>query len=365
MPSSTAASLFAGVQDAALRSAIDEPSSRPFTRRRIALGAVGVAALFAYPFVFNGPFPHHVMIMIFLYALMAQSWNIMAGYCGQISLGHAMFFGIGAYGSAFPYITYGLSPWLGMLVGIVLAMALAVVIGVPTFRLRGHYFAIATLVIGESVQTIFQRWDWVGAATGIWIPIVREDPWLNFQFNESKIPYYFIALGFLTLVCVAVWLLERSKAGFYFRAIREDPEAASSLGINITLYKTFAFMLSAGFMAMAGTFYAQYVLVVDPEVVFPLSLSILVLLMAVMGGVGTLGGPIIGAAVLIPLSEMTRIYLGGTGGAVDLVIYGALIVLVCVFKPEGLIGIGKDLAGFIRRRLPERARRQEKRHGDA
>ena len=128
MPSPTAASLLAAVQDDALRSALDEPSSRPFTRRRIALSALGVAALIAYPFVFNSPFPHHVMIMIFLYALMAQSWNIMAGYCGQISLGHAMFFGIGAYSSAFLYVTYGVSPWLGMLVGIVLAMALALVV---------------------------------------------------------------------------------------------------------------------------------------------------------------------------------------------------------------------------------------------
>ena len=340
MPSSTAASLLAAVQqDDALRTALDEPPTRPLTRRQKTLGALGVAALLAYPFVFDSPFPQHVMIMIFLYALMAQSWNIMAGYCGQISLGHAMFFGIGAYGSAFPFITYGLSPWLGLVIGVAIAMALALVIGIPTLRLRGHYFAIATLVIGESVQTIFQRWDWVGAATGVDLPIVRENPWLDFQFNESKIPYYFIALGFLTLVCVAVWFLERSKAGFYFRAIREDSEAASSLGINIALYKSLAFMLSAGFMSIAGTFYAQYVLVVDPEAVFPLTLSILVLLMAVMGGVGTLGGPIIGAAVLIPLSELTRVYLGGTGGAVDLVIYGALIVLVCVFKPEGLIGI--------------------------
>ncbi len=357
MPSSTAASLLAAVQDDALDAALAEPSSRPFTWPRIALCALGVAALIAYPFVFDGPYPQHVMIMIFLYALMAQSWNIMAGYCGQISLGHAMFFGIGAYGSAFPFVTYGLSPWLGLVVGVVLAMALALVIGIPTLRLRGHYFAIATLVIGESVQTIFQRWDWVGAATGVDLPIVREDPWLNFQFNESKIPYYFIVLGFLTLVCIAVWFLERSKAGFYFRAIREDPEAAASLGINIALYKIFAFMLSAGFMSIAGTFYAQYVLVVDPEVVFRLELSILVLLMAVMGGVGTLGGPIIGAAILIPLSEMTRIYLGGTGGAVDLVIYGALIVLVCVFKPEGLIGIFGQWFS--------RARQEEKRHGDA
>ena len=357
MPPSTPVPLLATVDDTSLRAALDEPSRKPFTGWQKVLGGLGAVALFAYPFVFDGPFPQHVMIMIFLYALMAQSWNIMAGYCGQISLGHAIFFGIGAYSSAFLFATYNISPWLGMLVGIVLAMAMALVIGIPTFRLRGHYFAIATLVIAESVQIIFQRWEFVGAARGIWLPIVRENAWVNFQFNESKIPYYFIALGFLALVTLAIWWMERSKAGYYFRAIREDPEAASSLGVNITLYKVLAFMMSAGFMAMAGTFLSQYILIVDPENVFALSLSILVLLMAVMGGVGTLLGPIVGAAVLVPLSEFTRIYLGGTGGAVDLIFYGALIVLICIYKPDGLIGIAREWLG-------RRPRREEPVHGD-
>jgi branched-chain amino acid transport system permease protein len=329
--------------DPALQAALAEPA-RPHLSMAHKLFGAGIAGvLIVYPFALNAPFPHHVMIMIFLYALMAQSWNILAGYCGQISLGHAVFFGIGAYSSGYLFATYQFSPWLGMLVGILIAMGIAVAIGIPTLRLRGHYFAIATLVIGESVQIVFQRWEMVGAASGIWLPIVREQPWLNFQFNESKIPYYFIALAFLAAACVAVWYLERSKLGFYFRAIREEPEAASSLGVNVSLYKVFAFMLSAAFMAMAGTFYAQYVLVIDPETVFPLTLSILVLLIAVMGGVGRLWGPVVGAAVLVPLSEFTRIYFGGTGGTVDLIVYGALIVLVCIFRPAGLIGIMKDL----------------------
>ncbi|MEE8636157.1 MAG: branched-chain amino acid ABC transporter permease [Acidiferrobacterales bacterium] len=341
-PAPMIAALGAAEREPALQDALNEPARTPWRLRTRLLGLAGLVALLAYPFVLNAPFPQHVMIMIFLYALMAQSWNILAGYCGQISLGHAVFFGIGAYSSGFLFATFRVSPWLGMMVGIAIAMAAAVAIGLPTLRLRGHYFAIATLVIAESVQIVFQRWEFVGAASGIWLPIVRENPLLNFQFNESKIPYYFIALGFLSLVCLAVWYLERSKAGYYFRAIREDPEAASSLGVDVSRYKVLAFMISAGFMSIAGTFYAQYVLVVDPETVFPLTLSILVLLIAVMGGVGTLWGPIIGAAVLVPLSEFTRIYLGGTGGSVDLIIYGALIVLICVFRPVGLLGIWKD-----------------------
>lgn len=330
-------------RDPALQVALASPAHPRWSKARRLLAASAASALVVYPFVLDGPFPQHVMIMIFLYALMAQSWNILAGYCGQISLGHAVFFGIGAYSSAYLFATWQLSPWLGMLVGIAIAMLTAVAIGIPTLRLRGHYFAIATLVIGESVQIVFQRWDMVGAASGIWLPIVRDAPWLNFQFNESKIPYYFIALAFLSAACATVAYLERSKLGIYFRAIREEPEAAMSLGVNVALYKVCAFALSAVFMAMAGTFYAQYVLVVDPETVFPMTLSILVLLIAVMGGVGRLWGPILGAAVLVPLSEFTRIYFGGTGGTLDLVVYGALIVLICVFRPSGLIGMMKDL----------------------
>ena len=331
------------VDNKALASAMAEPLRAPATPKRRAAYATLALVLVAFPLVFDSPFLHHVMIILFMYALMAQSWNILAGFCGQISLGHATFFGIGAYSTGYLFFAYQLSPWIGLLVGVVLAMLMAVAIGIPTFRLRGHYFAIATLLIGEGVQIFFQRWELVGAASGIFLPIVREQPWLSFQFHGTKLPYYYIILGFLALASFVVWRLDRSRVGFYFRAIRDEPEAASSLGVNVTLYKSFAFMISAGLMSMAGAFYCQYVLVIDPETVFPLSLSILVVLMAVMGGAGTLWGPIIGAAVLVPLSEVTRVYFGGTGGSLDLMIYGALIVLICIFKPEGLVGAVKVL----------------------
>jgi len=331
------------VDNKALASAMAEPLRAPATPKRRAAYAALALVLVAFPHVFDSPFLHHVMIILFMYALMAQSWNVLAGFCGKISLGHATFFGIGAYSTGYLFFAYQLSPWIGLLVGVVLAMLMAVAIGIPTFRLRGHYFAIATLLIGEGVQIFFQRWELVGAASGIFLPIVREQPWLSFQFHGTKLPYYYIILAFLALASFVVWRLDRSRIGFYFRAIRDEPEAASSLGVNVTLYKSFAFMISAGLMSMAGAFYCQYVLVIDPETVFPLSLSILVVLMAVMGGAGTLWGPIIGAAVLVPLSEVTRVYFGGTGGSLDLMIYGALIVLICIFKPEGLVGAVKVL----------------------
>ncbi len=310
-------------------------------RLPIAGGLVALLAVLVFPLIFTLPFPRHVMIMIFLYGMLAQAWNILAGYCGQISLGHAVFFGAGAYTSTVLVRQLGLTPWAGMLAGAVLAVALSQVIGYPVFRLRGHYFAIATIAVGEIVQTVVINWDWLGGARGLFVPIKRPDSFVNFQFNESKQTYYYIALALLGL---ALWLtrrMERSRTGYYFRAIREDQDAAASLGIPVARYKQRAMALSAGLTALGGTFYAQYVLFIDPESVLPLSLSILICLVAVLGGVGTLWGPPIGAAILVPLSEGTRVYLGGTGKAIDLLIYGALIMLISVIQPGGIMALAR------------------------
>jgi branched-chain amino acid transport system permease protein len=312
--------------------------ARPLT---LASGTAVLLGLLAFPIVFTNPFPRHIMITIFLYGMLAQAWNILAGYCGQISLGHAVFFGAGAYTSTVLVRQLGLSPWAGMLAGALLAVALSQVIGYPVFRLGGHYFAIATIAVGEIVQTLVINWDWVGGARGLFVPIKRPDSFINFQFNESKQTYYYIALGLLALsVALARWLT-RSRTGFYFRAIREDQDAAASLGIPVARYKQRAMALSAGLTALGGTFYAQYILFIDPESVLPLSLSILICLVAVLGGVGTLWGPLIGAAILVPLSEGTRVYLGGTGKAIDLLVYGALIMLISVIQPGGIMALAE------------------------
>ena len=322
-----------------LEAAVAEPLRPPLTGRQYAALAAAAIFVLVYPLIFDLPYQRHLMVMIFIYGLMAQGWNLLAGYCGQISLGQAIYFGIGAYSAAFLYANFQISPWIGMLVGVAISMLVALGIGLPTFRLRGHYFAIATLVIGEIGQTVALNWEYFGGATGVWIPIDREDPWISFQFHDNKLPNYYIGLAFLVVACLVVAWLERSKAGLYFRAIREEPEAASSLGVNLTRYKLIAIVLSAAFTSIAGTQFAQYVLVIDPETVFPLLLSILVVLMTMLGGLGTLWGPIIGAAILFPLSELTRVYFGGTGGAEDLMIYGLLIVLISLFYPQGLIGL--------------------------
>jgi branched-chain amino acid transport system permease protein len=225
-----------------------------------------------------------------------------------------------------------------MVIGVVLAVALSQVIGYPCFRLRGHYFAIATIAIGEIIHTLAINWEFIGGARGLTLPIQR-DSLAAFQFHSTKYLYYYIILGLMSLCFYITWRIERARLGYYLKAVREDGAAAQSVGISITKYKLMAMALSAGFMAAGGTFYAQYVLYLDPDSVFPLSLSILVCLLTVVGGTGTLWGPLVGSALMLPLSEFTRIKWGGTGSAVDLLIYGALLTIMAVFQPAGLVGM--------------------------
>jgi len=298
-----------------------------------------VLLLFCLPLLNLNSFYLHLFIMIFMYAVMAQSWNVIAGFSGQISLGHGAFFGIGAYATAFLYTHYGISPWLGILFGIFLSAVFAILIGIPMLRLHGHYFAIATLLIGISFQLVFQRWDLVGAASGLWIPITSADSWLALQFHTSKVPYYYIFLMFFIVTFYLVWILSRSKLGYRLRAVRDEPQAASSLCINVSNYKIIAYVISAMIMAPMGSLFAQYILIIDPARVFTIETSIIVLLITVLGGIGSVWGPLIGASILIPISEYTRIYLGGTGGAVDLIFYGLILMLICIFRPDGLISL--------------------------
>ena len=301
---------------------------------------LGAVIFLIYPLIFTLPFPRHVMIMIFLYATLGLAWNMIGGYAGQISLGHALFFGIGAYTSTLMLMKLGASPWVGMLMGGILSIGVSFIIGYPCFKLAGHYFAIATIAIGEIAQVWMLNWDWAGAAVGLTLPILPESL-INLEFHSTKAPYYYIAFGLLILGLLATYGIDRSKLGYYFKAIKGDLEAARSLGINVTKYKFYALALSAFFTSICGSFYAQYVLFIDPDSVFPLMLSIIVCLVATLGGVGTIWGPVIGAFILIPISEFTRIYLGGGGKGTDLIIYGLLIMVISIYQPFGVIGIAK------------------------
>jgi len=303
----------------------------------VLFGFLGFLILF--PVLSPSQFLLHLMIMIFMHAVISQSWNIIGGFSGQISLGHGAFFGIGAYASSFFYVEFGLTPWIGIIIGILICAVIAILVGIPMLRLSGHYFAIATLLVGISFQIIFQRWDLVGAASGLWIPLTSEDSYYAMQFHSSKAPYYYLFLIFFVIIFFITWLISRSKLGYRLRAVRDDAQAAQSLGIDVAKHKIIAFAISAMMMAPMGSLFAQYILIVDPDRMFNFEISIIALLISVLGGIGYVWGPLVGTIILIPLAEYARIFFGGTGGAVDLMVYGIVLMIICVFKPSGIISL--------------------------
>jgi branched-chain amino acid transport system permease protein len=318
------------------------------SRLALVVAAVVAAVLVAFPFVFTGPFPQHVMIVTFMFATLAVAWNIMGGYAGMFSFGQAAFFGIGAYTSSYLAVAHGVSPWLGLVAGGLAAALVAAAIGYPCSNLRGHYFAIASIAFAEIVRVHFNNWKLVGAAEGLTIPMTKAG-FLQFQFHHGKAPYYFIALAFLIASLAISWWVARSRMGYYFRAIKESHELAMVLGISFIRYRLAAIMISAFISAAAGTLYAQYILYLDPESVLVLSISVQVVLIAMLGGAGSVFGPALGAAILVPVSELTRVSLGHKGTGVDMMIYGALITLISVYQPRGVWGL---LTGRIGPRAP-------------
>lgn len=298
------------------------------------------AVILILPFINTNTNFQHMMIIFLIFAGLGEAWNIITGFTGQTSFGHAAFFGIGAYASTILFYKFGISPWLGMICGMILATITAAIVSYPSFKLRGHYFAVATMAIGEIVKQLFVSWDYVEGATGISLPIVDEG-FSSMQFHTSKIPYFLIGFGLFFIAVMTAQYIERNKMGFYLKAIRESSDAAESIGIDTTKYKLYAMMTSAALSAAFGTLYAQYVLYIDPFMMFSMDVSMKIVLLTVLGGLGNIYGPIIGAAILIPLSEYTRIYLGGTGKGIDLIIFGALIVIVACFEPQGILGMFK------------------------
>jgi branched-chain amino acid transport system permease protein len=308
------------------------------------LALVGIVALVPlFPSIAANTFLMHVFILILLYASMAQAWNIIGGYGGQTSFGHAVFFGIGAYGAGMAVVTYGLSPWPGTIIGMLTAAVVAVLISYPCFKLSGHYFAIATFAIVEIFNRIFLVWYWVGGALGLDYPMVEEGL-ANLMWYDSKTGYYYCALVLFVLIFGIVRFLEGHRFGYYLRAVREGQETAESLGVNSTAVKLGAMALSAALAALCGAFFVQYNLRVDPGMVMSLDVSMKFVLVTILGGAGTLAGPLLGAAVLVPLQEYTRAMWGGLGGGVDLIVFGFLIIVIVVKQPAGITGIVRDIA---------------------
>ncbi|MGZ3591894.1 MAG: branched-chain amino acid ABC transporter permease [Thermodesulfobacteriota bacterium] len=306
--------------------------------KQIWSGVIAFILVIIFPLLVTNTFAQHVMILFFMFGMMGVAWNIMGGYAGMFSFGQVAFFGIGAYTSSFLLITYHVNPWIGLIIGGLVAALVGAAIGYPCSNLRGHYFAIASIAFGEIVRTHFNNWKLIGAAEGLSLPMMSEG-FKNFMFHSSKLPYYYIMFAFLLISLMVCYLISTSKMGYYFRAIKESHDVAKVLGINVVWYRLVAIMASAFLTAMAGTFYAQYVLYIDPESVMLLPISIQIVLISMLGGAGSVMGPVVGAVILIPISEFTRVWLGHKGTGVDMLIYGFLITLISVYQPKGVWGL--------------------------
>lgn len=313
---------------------------------RKALGVVALlAAAAVLPLLVADPHRQNFLILILMAAQMGVAWNIVGGYAGQVSLGHAVFYGIGAYTSTMLVLGLGLTPWLGWLAGGAVAVLFALAMGLPCFRLKGHYFAMATIAVAEIVQILVTNSDFLEGAVGLYLPMDRSG--FAAMTFLSKLPYYYIILGLLVVTVLVAWAIERSHIGYYFRAIKDEPEAARALGVDLTKYKLIALSVSAFLTAMGGSFYAQKEMFIDPGSVFATSVSIKIALVAILGGVGTLLGPVLGAGILITIEEYSRVLFGSTGSGTDMIIYAMMIILVAVFSPSGVLGLLQDLRRFL------------------
>jgi branched-chain amino acid transport system permease protein len=282
------------------------------------------------------------MIMIFLMAIMGQGWNVLSGYAGQFSFGHSLFFGIGAYTSTLLFVKLGVSPWLGMFASILIAILIGLIIGYLSFRfgLHGPFFALIMLAFAEIAHMLVMGWDWAGGAVGVLIPLKGNAP-LIMQFSHKE-PFYFLLIWLTVASILIVWKMEGTRMGLYLQALREDNDAAEALGVDSLRYKLYAIAISAGMTAVGGTIYAQYLLYIDPDTTFGIINSVEILLRPIIGGPGTVLGPLLGSLVLTPLAEITRTTFQAYSG-VYLMIYGALLVIVIMFLPDGLMGVVKKI----------------------
>jgi branched-chain amino acid transport system permease protein len=311
--------------------------------------AIVIAVMSGLPLVVKSPFAVDILIRILLFAFIGTAWNLLGGYARQFSLGHAAFFGLGAYTSTLLQIDFGISPWIGMFAGGVVAMLASLPIGWLCFRLRGPYFTIATIATAQVLMLIFLKFrDFAWGAEGTTIPNLGDAP-LMMQF-EGKAPYYYIVLGLLAVALGITAWIERSRIGYYLVAIGEDEDAAEAVGINVPRIKRDIYMISSFLTALAGTFYTQYIYFIDPQTAFNFSVSIEAALVSIVGGVGTLWGPAIGTVLLETTSALLQSWLGNSIGGVQLTVYSLILMAVILWRPTGIMGYAAEAYARRRRR---------------
>ncbi len=326
------------------------------SRSALILLGLFFVALLAAPYLVND-YLLVVLITILYFAYAGQCWNIMMGFAGQLSLGHALYIGLGAYVTAALYVKFGISPWIGLLPALAIAGVVGAIIGFLAFRfgVSGVYFAILTIAFAEFARIGFDHFTWVGGAAGYFLPVANYTQNDFFNLRGSQKMFYYILLVMTVLAFILCHLLLRSRAGYYWLAIRESPEAAEALGINIFRYKMYAVVLSAALTSLGGVIFAFFYNNLFPEQVFHISRSIEIILGPIIGGIGTLFGPIVGAFLLTGLAEGLReimLRLGVDLPGVKQVFYGFCLLLVVMFMPEGVwpplkkkLGLERDADG--------------------
>ncbi len=323
---------------------------------KIAALIVLAVVLLALPQVVKSSFAIDIFIRILLFSFIGVAWNLMGGYAKQLSLGHSAYFGLGAYTSTIMQIDFGISPWIGMIAGGVVAAIASLPIGWLCFRLRGPYFTIATIATAQALMLIFLKFrDLAWGAEGTTIPNLGSAP-LMLQF-ETKASYYYVVLGLLALGLVITWKIEQSWMGYYLVAIGEDEDAAEAVGVNAPRIKRDIYMISAFLTALAGTFYTQYIYFIDPQTAFSFNISIEAALVSIVGGIGTLWGPVVGTVLLETTSALLQSWLGSTTGGIQLTVYALILMAIILWRPTGLMGFANELLQRRReRQKPARAR---------
>ncbi|MBY6366596.1 branched-chain amino acid ABC transporter permease [Rhodococcoides corynebacterioides] len=321
------------------------------TRQLLTL-VIGFVVVAMLPFLL-GEQAQTVAVRTLIFAIMAVGWNIMSGFGGMFSFGHAAFFGIGAYTGAYLLVEHGISPWLSMIVAAVVSAAVGTTIAYLClrYRLAGSYFALATFAFAQMFLLLVQNLEVFNKTEGFNVPILPRDSWSMLQFEKGSANYLWIPLVILALAVLGTIFYVRSRAGQYVQAIRDDATAAASLGIDTMKYRLIAVAASCALTAVAGVYYVQYYFFVGPEQAFGSAVSVEAIVPAVIGGIGTIWGPVLGAAVIGPLSEVINEilrrppafleFLQGSIG-LDVAVYSVILILIVIFLPKGIFGTVRE-----------------------
>ncbi|ASC68181.1 MULTISPECIES: branched-chain amino acid ABC transporter permease [Achromobacter] len=320
-------------------------------RDLFAIALFGVALAAAAALTQSGVALTFVMMSLYA-ALLSQAWNILGGYGGQLSFGHALFFGVGAYAQALGQLNLGLNPWLVLPLAIALGALVGLAVGGLTFRygLKGSYFALVTLAFAEVFRILALSASFTGGGVGLMVPL--QEGAANMQFGSRR-GYIYLLLGFVLLALVVTAWLRHSRFGAYLQAVRDNEDAARAIGVNPLRVKLGGIALSAAFMSAAGAFYVQVFQYIDPGIAFGPAVSVEALVGAIVGGLGTLWGPVLGAVALHALSDVTRNLFGELPG-ISMVIYGTVLIVIVMFLPRGITGCGQSLGRLVG--FKERAR---------